>query len=255
MLIPLPGSRLRRAPNAAGGVHVGAEHGDVADLAAGLDPLAVQVDADVRVGQDPVQRPDQVGVGAAEHVGHHRDRRAQRRRTQRQVGDGAQVVLELAGDRTLDAPVPGVVRPHGELVDDDLPVRALHQLHGQDADDPEFVGDAATQRLEGRGARGVEAGCGGGRLVADPVALDRLGHRVGDRLPAGPASDQHRQFPGERDELLGDDDGVGRRVRRGVALGGAERVLQRGERGSAAPADRPPSIRPCRRSRPGRSWR
>src|SRR3954453_14589681 len=100
-------------------VEVGAVGGDVPDLASGLDVLAVQVDLqpgvpreDVRVAA--VQVLGERTVVAAEDVHHHRPRLTGLGGAQRQVEHGAQVVLVLAGDRTVHAPVAGVVRPHGQ---------------------------------------------------------------------------------------------------------------------------------------------
>ena len=56
---------------------------------------------------------------AAEHVDHHRPRRPGPRVAERQVEDGAQVLLELARHGAVDAPVTAVVRAHRQLVDHD----------------------------------------------------------------------------------------------------------------------------------------
>ena len=64
-----------------------------------------------------------VGDGRpAEHVAHHGERRDRVGATERVVQHRPQVLLELAGHRPVHRPVAGVVRAHGQLVDDQ-PVR------------------------------------------------------------------------------------------------------------------------------------
>src|SRR3712207_9594548 len=91
-----------------------AQGGHVAELPAATLPLAVPVQLHVRPVRhevvDPLVQawtgPPLVGGGPAEHVGHDDDRRGHRRGAQRVVEDGAQVLLELAGPRALDGPLP-----------------------------------------------------------------------------------------------------------------------------------------------------
>ena len=56
---------------------------------------------------------------------------------ERQVEHGAQVLLELAGRRSVHRPVAAVVRAHGELVDEEAVVGRLEQLDGEHAGDAE----------------------------------------------------------------------------------------------------------------------
>src|SRR6202020_2918211 len=94
------------------------EHGDVADLAAGPDGLAVQVHLYSRVERHHVHvLVVDVRVGAAEQVGHHRVGHGHGGGAQRQVEHGPQVLLELGGGGAVHGPVPRVVRAHGQLVD------------------------------------------------------------------------------------------------------------------------------------------
>src|SRR5215212_6922774 len=84
---------------------------DMADLAAGPQLLAVEVHTELRVAGHRVRvavvEPSHVLPRPAEDVDHHRPWRPWRRRAERQVEDGAQVVLELAGHRAVLAPVAG----------------------------------------------------------------------------------------------------------------------------------------------------
>ena len=50
------------------------------------------------------------------------------RRAERQAEDGAQVILELAGDRALDGPVAGVMHPRRHLVGDQPPARTKNSM-------------------------------------------------------------------------------------------------------------------------------
>ena len=52
---------------------------------------------------------------------------------QRQARNGAQVILELAGDRAFDGPVPGVVHPRRHFVGDQASARD-EEFDGQHAD-------------------------------------------------------------------------------------------------------------------------
>ena len=90
--------------------NVGAAQGGVADLAPGLEGLAVVVQVAIGNGRylgHVRHAAEEVEHGALAHLGG---------RAQRQAGDGAQVVLELAALGAFDGPVPGVVYARGNLV-------------------------------------------------------------------------------------------------------------------------------------------
>jgi hypothetical protein len=187
----------------------------VAELAAGALALAVPVQLHVRPVRHQVVHPLVEGragpallAGApAEHVGHHHDRRGHRRGAQRVVEDGAQVLLELAGPRALDGPVPGVVRPHRELVDQDA-VRRLEQLDGHDPDDADPVGHPHRELLGGGRGVLVQPGRGREHLGVDALALHGLDHRPDGDLPEGRAGDQRGELPDHRHPLLDQQDVV-----------------------------------------------
>ena len=167
-------ARSRRAPRASdltvqarddgpepdeAGVELGGvvgDDGDVADLAAGARRLAVVVK--VRAGH----RQHVGGVGERADAVHHRGDATCRGVAERETEHGTEVVLELAGDRALDGPVPGVVHTGRELVRQQ---RSAHveQLDRQDADVVE-LGEQLRDDLLG-GLRGVGSEPGRGRAV------------------------------------------------------------------------------------------
>jgi hypothetical protein len=166
---------------------------------------------------EPGPRPVRRRRAAAEHVDHDDDGSGHRRRAEGVVEDGAQVLLELAGDGALDGPVAGVVRAHGELVDDHA-VGRLEQLHGEHPDDAEPVGDPDGQLLRGGGAGVVEPRRGDEDLVADALPLDGLDHRPDGDLPERRPGDLHRELPDHRDALLGQQCAVARQELRRIAV-------------------------------------
>ena len=175
----------------------------------------------------------QVGVVAAEHVDHHGGRGQGRGGAQRQVQHGPQVLLELRGQRALDGPVAAVVRPHGDLVDQQ-PALGLEQLHGQQPGHVQLGGQPQPEPLGLDRRLLVQAGGRGQHLVADPVPLNGLHDGVGGALAARRPGDQDGQLALERDVLLGDQpDAVGqhgRRLIRGLADPDAPAVVAAGDR-------------------------
>ena len=91
-------------------------------LRPGRAELAVQVQLDVGK-RTPPPSPARLPPQIAQQVGHRR-RPQQFGRAQRQAADGAQLLLELAGDAGVERQVPGVVRPGRELVDQQPAVAA-----------------------------------------------------------------------------------------------------------------------------------
>ena len=100
---------------------------------------------------------------APEHVGHHRHRRDGVGVAERIVQHRPQVLFELAGARAVHGPVPGVVRPHGQLVDQQCAAGRLEQLHGQQADHAEFGGHPQRQLL--RPAAATASGSAGAGAI------------------------------------------------------------------------------------------
>ena len=155
------------------------------------------------------------GIIATEHIGHNDLRRDRTGGAQRQVEHRPQVLLELRRRGPLDGPVPAVVRPHRQLVDQQRPTRCLEQLHRQQAGDIQFGGELQRQPLGLAGPAGGQPRRRRQHLVADAVALDGLHDRVDGGLAVRGAGDQHGQFPVEADVLLGEHrDRVGQHLRR-----------------------------------------
>src|SRR5215472_5905322 len=85
--------------------HVIAQHGDVADLAAGPYGLAIKMQLYARVRGHHVRVPGvDVGVGATEHVGHGHAVGGCARVAEGQVEHGSQVLLELGVPGALERP-------------------------------------------------------------------------------------------------------------------------------------------------------
>ena len=177
-------------------------------------------------------------------------RRARARVAEREVEDGAHVVGELRGDRAVLGPVAGVVRAHGQLVDQDAAVAGLEQLDREVADDAELLGDRQGQLLGLDGAaprRGRARGRSPCRRRRRPGP--GLDDRVGDGLAVRGAHDVRRQLPDEVDLLLGEDGDAGPE-----GLGGLGRVAHDPHALAVVAAadglqdDREAVAPPCRRS-------
>src|SRR5579863_550574 len=161
--------------------------------------LAVEVDAGawnrqpLLVAVDFV--PDQVG---------HRDRTMTDRLTQRPTGDRADVLLELRNRRAVQRPVPGIVNPRRDLVDQNLrPAVPLHHEHldRKHADIVECVGDPLRDRYRLRryrlGNRGRHA-----RDLENVIPVLVFGDVETFDLTVGRAGCDHRNLALERNEGL-----------------------------------------------------
>src|SRR3954471_9146318 len=99
----------------------------MAHLAAGAGfAFAVEMEVDATFG-------DEFGPAldvAADEVLHHRVAAGEAGDARRQAADGADVLLELRGDRALDGPVAAVVHPRRDLVDDRAAL-AREKLNGR----------------------------------------------------------------------------------------------------------------------------
>ena len=95
----------------------------------------------------------------------------------------------------------------GKLVDEEAAVGGEEELHGENADVIEFLGDLGGDR--GGVAQGAlrESGRDDGE-VEDVIAVDVLGGIEGDHLTAGGAGHDDGKFCGEGDLLL--EHGAGR---------------------------------------------
>ena len=161
-------------------LEVVARDGDVADLAAGADLLAVDVHLDARVARHDVQvRRVEVLVGTPPRTFTMTDQRRGRRGSPSGRSSTARrCCSNWRGDGAVDGPVAGVVRPHRQLVDQDAPVVGLEHLHGEDADDVELAGDRERDLGGGDGEVAVQARGRGDDLPADRRRPARSGRRA-----------------------------------------------------------------------------
>jgi len=104
----------------------GAE-GDVAELAGGARGFAVEVEVGVRNGEDFS------GFGEVADEVEHGAVAGRSRGTEREAEDGAEVVLELAGDGAFDGPVSGIVDPWSHFVGEQFAL-VFEEFDGEDAD-------------------------------------------------------------------------------------------------------------------------
>ena len=173
----------------------------MADLAAGTDALAVQVHLRPGIVERRRHPRREALAVLPQQVGHHDDGRDEVSRAERPVEDGAEVVLELRGDAPVDGEVSRVVRPGGDLVDDQVAVLGPEQFG---RDDPRRLGQFRdpSSDLERLGRDIKRYGSGSDDLVADAVALDGLDDRVGHHVAGRAARDEDGEFLLDRDEGL-----------------------------------------------------
>ncbi len=221
--------------DAAGFRHVLTDYVDVANLAARLVVLSIEVDLRLWVALHHFANALRHGhlriFFGAQHISHHRDRSQGCGRAQRQVQYGTQVLLKLGGHAAILSPVAGIVRAHGQLVDGDILLnnRARRagggsndgagvllrgegkELHRQHAGNAKFGGhlDAHLHGALGQLRRKVRGG--GKSLGADAVPLHGLGDRPDLHLAGGAAGDEHGQLAGEVDLFFGHERGIGRK--------------------------------------------
>ena len=155
--------------------------------------LAVQVQ---RCGRDRPARTDQSGSPSA-HRSPSRLTIAAAGRRQRRVAEadtahGAHLLLELAGARRVERPVPAVVRARRELVDEQ-PIVDDEHLDGQHADVVERVGDLRRRARRRRGACERHDGA-----VEDPVDVRVVRRRVDRGLAVGAAGEHDGDLAVER---------------------------------------------------------
>ena len=121
------------------------------------------------------------------------------RAAERQAGDGAHVVLELAGVGAFDGPVAGVVHARRHFVGDEL--AALHEeLDGEHADVLEVLEQLARGAL--RLARERRVAVGRAREAQDAVAMHVEVEWIEGDLAIGAAHRDDRDFGVERHEVF-----------------------------------------------------
>src|SRR5712664_1353423 len=104
----------------------GAE-GDVAEFAAGARGFAIEVEVGVGNGEDFS------GIGEVADEVEHGAVAGGSRGAEREAKDGAEMVLELAGDGAFDGPVSGIVDARSHFVDEELSL-VLKKFKGEDPD-------------------------------------------------------------------------------------------------------------------------
>src|SRR5450631_1860247 len=91
-------------------IEVGTADVDMPDLAAGSNPFTVQVNLQTWIARQQMTIGRiELRVVAPQNVTHDRPGRPRGGVPQRQIKDRSQVLFELAGHRTVDAPVATVV--------------------------------------------------------------------------------------------------------------------------------------------------
>lgn len=105
----------------------GGAEGDVAEFAAGTGGFSVEVEVGVRDGEDFGgfgEVADEIEHGAVTGGSGGAEREAE---------DGAEMVLELAGDGAFDGPVAGIVDARGHFVGEQFAL-VFEEFDGEDAD-------------------------------------------------------------------------------------------------------------------------
>src|SRR5207253_6659239 len=170
----------------------------MAHLAAGAR-VVLAVDVDMGAGFR-----DELGPAidrVADQVFHGRGSAGQIRRTGWKIADGADVLLELRGDRALDGPVTAVVHAGRDLIDQRA-FRAGEEFDSEDANMVERLGDSQSD-----GARFVDLRSHGlaardGRQVENAAAVLVLRTVPEAVATVRPAGDDDREFGGEVDRRL-----------------------------------------------------
>src|ERR1700680_1697423 len=180
-----------RASVAPGGGRL--DYGAVAHLAPGSRLLAVVVQVQALQRQQRCacgHLPDEIDHGAVPE---------RARGAERQVEDGAQVILELTGGGPLDGPVSGVVNARRHLVGDE-PAAAHEELQRQDAGIAKMRQHAREiARGQALPARRPEGRTGESQ---DSPAVDVAAQRIDRELAADAARADDRRLAIKRDPLL-----------------------------------------------------
>src|ERR1700694_5807413 len=175
----------------------GGAEGDVAQFAAGAGGLAVEVEVSVGDGEDfgrIGEGADEIKQGAVA---------GRSRGAERQAEDGAEMVLELAGDGAFDRPVAGIVDTRSHFIGEKLAL-VFEEFDGEDPDVLQrfensvsgFFRIALDGRLEARG------GCE--RQPEDAVAMVVFDERVNGGLARARADRKNGEVAREGDGQLGD---------------------------------------------------
>ena len=182
-------------------IEIIAHHGHMTEFASRADLLAVKVHLEARVAGKhmPIclhERRKVARILRSHDVDHHRPGGDGAGVSQGEVKHGAQVVLELTRHRPVNGPVPGIMRPHGELVDEDSR-RRIEELDRQHAGDVERTGNLQGDPLSLESAIIREVRAWRHNLGAHAIDLHRAHDRIGDRLTVRAPRDLGGQLSGE----------------------------------------------------------
>ena len=125
-------------------------------------------------------------------------------RAERQTHDGAQMILELTGERAFDGPVTGVVDARGHFVGEQAAV-LFEKFDGEDADVLEFVENAARGFFGGALDGGIESRGGSEGEAEDAAAMVVLDQRIDGGFARAGADSEDAEFAGERNEAFEDE--------------------------------------------------
>jgi hypothetical protein len=160
-----------------------------------------------------------IAVGQVADAVDHRAHTAQRGRAERPTEHGAQMVLELTGDRALDRPVAAVVHSGRHFVGEEV-AADVEQLDTADADVIERIQYRADARLGPPLERGIEPRRRRAGEAQDPADVGVLYRGPAHDRAVGPARRDDRQLALERHECFEDARHVAQMIeRRGDVIG------------------------------------
>ena len=118
------------------------------------------------------------------------------------------MLLELAGDSSVDGPVPRIVRTHGELVDEDALVCTLpddEHFDGEDAGDAQLGRNTLADATGLRSRLRSDSHGGGAHLGAHAVHLHGGGHGPRGDVTRRGARQQSSNLSGEGNQGFGQE--------------------------------------------------
>jgi hypothetical protein len=159
----------------------GGAEGDVAEFAAGARGFAIEVKMGIGDGENLP------GVGEIADEIEHGAMAGGSCGAEREAKDGAEMVLELAGDGAFDGPVAGIVDAGSHFVGEEFAL-AFEEFDGEDADVLERFEDAMGGAFRGALNLGVEARGRSEGEAEDAATMVVFDERI-DRRLAGLRSD------------------------------------------------------------------
>ena len=173
----------------------------MAEFAAGARRFAVEMEMRVADGENVG------GVGKFADQIQHGGRSDRVRRAERQTHDGAQMVLELTGERAFDGPVAGVVDARRHFVGEQAAI-LFEKFDGEDADVLELVENAARGFFGGALDGGIESRRGSQGEAEDAASMVVLDQGIDGGFAGAGADGEDAKFAGERNEAFEDEWGL-----------------------------------------------